>query len=35
LREDGITSKLLVTSHAFHSPMMDAIVARTERWSKA
>lgn len=27
LEEDGITCKLLVTSHAFHSPMMDAIVA--------
>ncbi|MBK9286220.1 MAG: amino acid adenylation domain-containing protein [Flavobacteriales bacterium] len=27
LEKDGITCKLLVTSHAFHSPMMDAIVA--------
>lgn len=27
LENDGITCKLLVTSHAFHSPMMDAIVA--------
>lgn len=27
LEQDGITCKLLVTSHAFHSPMMDAIVA--------
>ena len=27
LETDGITCKLLVTSHAFHSPMMDAIVA--------
>ncbi|MBK6774282.1 MAG: amino acid adenylation domain-containing protein [Flavobacteriales bacterium] len=25
--EEGITCKLLVTSHAFHSPMMDAIIA--------
>ena len=27
LEKDGITCKLLVTSHAFHSPMMEAIVA--------
>jgi acyl transferase domain-containing protein len=27
LEKDGITCKLLVTSHAFHSPMMDAMVA--------
>ncbi len=27
LEKDGITCKLLVTSHAFHSPMMAAIVA--------
>ncbi len=27
LEKEGITCKLLVTSHAFHSPMMDAIVA--------
>lgn len=27
LEQDGITSKLLETSHAFHSPMMDAMVA--------
>jgi len=27
LEKDGITCKLLVTSHAFHSPMMDPIVA--------
>jgi glutamate-1-semialdehyde aminotransferase/malonyl CoA-acyl carrier protein transacylase len=27
LEKDGIICKLLVTSHAFHSPMMDAIVA--------
>lgn len=27
LEKAGITCKLLVTSHAFHSPMMDAIVA--------
>ena len=27
LEKDGITCKLLVTSHAFHSPMMDAIIA--------
>jgi glutamate-1-semialdehyde aminotransferase/acyl carrier protein len=27
LEKDGIVCKLLVTSHAFHSPMMDAIVA--------
>ena len=27
LENDGITCKLLVTSHAFHSPMMEAIVA--------
>ncbi|MCB9169812.1 MAG: amino acid adenylation domain-containing protein [Flavobacteriales bacterium] len=27
LEADGITCKLLVTSHAFHSPMMDAIIA--------
>jgi amino acid adenylation domain-containing protein len=27
LEKDGITAKMLVTSHAFHSPMMDAIVA--------
>ena len=27
LENDGITCKLLVTSHAFHSPMMDAMVA--------
>ena len=27
LEKDGITCKLLVTSHAFHSPMMDAIVS--------
>ncbi|MBS1583426.1 MAG: amino acid adenylation domain-containing protein [Bacteroidetes bacterium] len=27
LEADGITCKLLVTSHAFHSPMMDPIVA--------
>ena len=27
LEKDGITCKLLVTSHAFHSPMMDSIVA--------
>ncbi|MBK9146340.1 MAG: amino acid adenylation domain-containing protein [Flavobacteriales bacterium] len=26
LEHDGITCKLLVTSHAFHSPMMDAIM---------
>ncbi len=26
LEMDGITCKLLVTSHAFHSPMMDAMV---------
>ncbi len=26
LEKDGITCKLLVTSHAFHSPMMDAMV---------
>ena len=27
LEKDGIICKLLVTSHAFHSPMMDAMVA--------
>jgi len=27
LEKDGITCKLLVTSHAFHSPMMDAMMA--------
>nr|MBP8824214.1 amino acid adenylation domain-containing protein [Flavobacteriales bacterium] len=27
LEKDGITCKPLVTSHAFHSPMMDAMVA--------
>ncbi|MEZ4740700.1 MAG: hypothetical protein R2818_15400 [Flavobacteriales bacterium] len=27
LEKDGITCKLLFTSHAFHSPMMDVIVA--------
>ncbi|MCB0770680.1 MAG: amino acid adenylation domain-containing protein [Flavobacteriales bacterium] len=27
LEKDGITCKLLFTSHAFHSPMMDAMVA--------
>ncbi len=27
LEKDGITCRMLVTSHAFHSPMMDAIVA--------
>ncbi len=27
LEKDGLSCKLLVTSHAFHSPMMEAIVA--------